>query len=88
MKRRFHSLKFVHLELESKKGKGDLQGQPQKPTGYKGAEAYGLATGSHSQNTGTSTAAGLAGCRPLLLEINTHTLSINTTIFTAATMGF
>lgn len=30
-----HSQSSAHIECESKKGKGDLQGQPQKPKGYR-----------------------------------------------------
>lgn len=71
-----HSHRSASLELGSEKGKGGLQGQPQKPEGCQGAETYSLMTGSHRQTTGICTALGLTGSRTQLPEINTHTLSL------------
>lgn len=68
------SHKPASLQLRSEKGKGDLEGQPQKPKGGQGAETYTLMTGT--QTTGICTALGLTGSRTQLLEINTHSLSL------------
>lgn len=80
------------LELRREKGKGDLQGQPQKPEGCQGAETYSLMSGSHRETLGICTAPGLTGSKTQLPEINTHThtlsLFINIYIFIAVAMGF